>query len=830
MTKYRKNSYRSSTIVVAILFCLFLLPNLAHGQVIDFLVGNTVLALLAGTLAFIRGAIVGLIGLVGSVIDSVLKFGVADSPVVQESWEIVRNFANMLFIIALIVMAFGTIFNIRGYDAKTLIARFIIAALLINFSLVIGNVMIGWTQSLSNVFLSAIGDVGARIAEGVSIADLFKQSLTQVYTVDNRLWTETITVFINIILLSIVLFSLLVLLVLTIIRIPILWALLIVSPVAWMTYILPSTNNISKKWWKEFIGWNLFLPIYLFFIYFGVFFLANQQRVISGIANQSGGLGTTFQQLFFFVLVAIFLIGGAKVARGMSSAAGAGGVAAGIWARGRATARFAGSAPFKYGWRASGAEAVYKEASDKFKKEGFAGFEATEKNLGRFYRGERGRDETAAWLGQKTGLAPGLAEKQLSRNIDIEKNKLRERHTGEAELRTEIATATDPARRIAAAQRLQEEYGGALDASEISKVLNGVNLDSEVGAKIFKQLKLGDVSSSELRKLITPTDPNNISNDNARSLIYNALIERGGANKDEFKAALTLARGGAQKAAIIRKGKEFIAKSLTSNERKDLLGTFTDQETQKELVKIMAGEGDTFFHDARGNPNNADLARFTALFENAAERKKVLEDVAKKDAHSAAMVMLDDPTIRLRDDTGAEITRASHGANAEKQILRQVLRKLSVEDKLTQHQAQYPHLQGAIAEDMSRNTATFEKYLNDDKYLSAQPRIINAQRQARQAIYTREYLQPFNVESRRMRDFLRDLATTPPAPAAIPQIKTQAQSMVTELKNLRRDYEKLCRKNDLLAPSNPDAPRIQTELRRMEQVISGYNNKIATLN
>ncbi len=242
----------------------------------------------------------------------------------------------------------------------------------------------------------------------------------------------------------------------------------------------------------------------------------------------------------------------------------------------------------------------------------------------------------------------------------------------------------------------------------------------------------------------------------------------------------------------------------------------------------MAGEGDTFFHDTAGNPNNADLARFAASFENAAERKKVLEDVAKKDAYSAAMVMLDDPTIRLKDDAGVEITRATH-ADAEEQVLKQVLRKLSVEDKLTQHQAQYPHLQDAIAEDMSRNTATFEKYLNDDKYSSAQPRIINAQRKARQAIYTREYLQPFNIESKRMRDFMRNLIATPPPTSAIPQIKIQAQSMVTELKTLRRDYEKLCRKNDLLAASSPDAPRIQTELNRMEQVISGYNNKIATL-
>src|SRR3989338_5336903 len=141
MSSCNKISYKLLATCLAIGFCLFLLPSPAHAQAIDWLVTNS-------------------------------------------------------------IMAFGTIFNIQGYNAKTLIARFIIAALLINFSLAIGNVLIGWTQSLSNVFLSAIGDVGARIATGVSIADLFQQSLTQTYTVDNRLWTETITIFINILLLS----------------------------------------------------------------------------------------------------------------------------------------------------------------------------------------------------------------------------------------------------------------------------------------------------------------------------------------------------------------------------------------------------------------------------------------------------------------------------------------------------------------------------------------------------------------------------------------------------------------------------------------------------
>ena len=65
-----------------------------------------------------------------------------DVPVIEISWKIMRDFANMLFIIALIVMAYGTIFNLKGYDFRSLMPRFLIAAILINFSLVISGLII----------------------------------------------------------------------------------------------------------------------------------------------------------------------------------------------------------------------------------------------------------------------------------------------------------------------------------------------------------------------------------------------------------------------------------------------------------------------------------------------------------------------------------------------------------------------------------------------------------------------------------------------------------------------------------------------------------------
>jgi len=839
---------------VSVFIFLLASPVLAQADMLQNTLMQTTMASLATMLFYILNIVIQAMGGLASMMDFIFTLGITDAngesiAVVKSTWALVRNFSNMFFIVGLVMMAFATIFDISKYDFRTMIIRFLIVALLINFSLVIGETIIDWTQSISGIFLGAMGSYGnllggpldpsQLLGEPSGIAASLRPFLYQLggapgaagiwlsFAIDTNIYAQITQMFFSIILGSIIAFSLLVGVIFTAIRIPILWGLLILAPAAWVCSIFPPLAGANRSWWKHFLGWNFFLPIYLFFLYVGMLFLQQQDILMpAGATTAVTGLGFSFQTLFFYGFVGVFMIYGAKFAMSGGMTAGAGGVAGAIWAKGRATARYAGSAP----WRMSGAADVYKETRQKFKEQGFAGFEATEKNLGKLYQGQQGRDKAAAWLGEKTGLAPGMAEKQMARNIDLEKTKLRERRVGETELRTLVQTSKDPAQKIAAAQRLQEEYGGSLDANEISKVLSGVDLNSEVGAKIFKQLKLGDVSSSELRKLVTLTDPNNINNSNARSLIYNALIDRGGANKDEFQAALTLANGGAQKASIIRKGKDFITNSLTSDQRKELLSTLTDAEAKKEIVKIMAGTNDAFFNDPTTNaPSTAILQTYSDLFENVADKKKFLEDVSKKDAYHATMVMLD--AGLFKDDTGTIITRATH-TDAKEQSIRQTLRKLSVDDKLTQHKAQYsmPNFQDRMAEDMSRNTASFEKYLNSDKYVAAQSNIALAQETARRAVYTREYLQPFNSEATKLRDFLRNLRTSPPAPGAIPQIKLQAQAMVSELKNFRKDYEKFCRRNDLLKdPTSTSAIAIQGEINSADRIIDRFNKQIASL-
>src|SRR3990167_2156769 len=272
--------------------------------------------------------------------------------VIDSSWKIMRDFANMFFIVALIMMAFATIFDIlpgaAKYNARTLFGRFLLTALLINFSLVIGVLVIQGTQVLSNTFLIAIGDISNQLGQKLNPSLLIpKLTTTTGYAqaVEQGVFKSLISLVFAVILGATFLFSLLTAVIFAFIRIPILWALLVVSPIAWILNIFPSGQGTFSKWWKTFIGWNMFLPIFLFFLYFGLYFLGQQDAVMNAIAkqvkNQNIGEGVpfTFQILFMYIMAGIFLIGGTMVAMKASMFTGTGVVGGAKWSRGVASRR-----------------------------------------------------------------------------------------------------------------------------------------------------------------------------------------------------------------------------------------------------------------------------------------------------------------------------------------------------------------------------------------------------------------------------------------------------------------------------------------------------------
>ena len=324
--------------------------------------------------------------------------------VVTKSWEIMRNFANMFFILALIMMAFATIFDVlpgaAKYNARAMFGRFLLTALLINFSLVLGVMVIQGTQVLSNTFLTAIGDMANRLGQDLNPSKLLPSqdgitaSISPGAALDAAVFGTLATLIFSIILIFTYLFSILTALIFAFIRIPILWALLIVSPIAWIMNIFPAGQGTFKKWWSLFIGWNMFLPIYLFFLYFGLYFLSDQKNIIQSIASEVSeakigeSLPFSLQLVFFYIMTAIFMIGGTIVAMKASMFSGTGVVGIAKWSRGIAARRL--------GLTAAGTAAQQKLA--QVKEEGLPG------RFGKLYGGDYGLAQQTGRFGARFGV------------------------------------------------------------------------------------------------------------------------------------------------------------------------------------------------------------------------------------------------------------------------------------------------------------------------------------------------------------------------------------------------------------------------------------------
>src|SRR3989344_4343182 len=86
-------------------------------------------------------------------------------PVVTSGFQIMLLFANLGFVLAIIVMAFAVIFQFQSYGAKQLLARLIIAALLVNFSAVIAGAFISVSNIFTGFFLEPFqGNLGKALA------------------------------------------------------------------------------------------------------------------------------------------------------------------------------------------------------------------------------------------------------------------------------------------------------------------------------------------------------------------------------------------------------------------------------------------------------------------------------------------------------------------------------------------------------------------------------------------------------------------------------------------------------------------------------------------
>jgi len=265
---------------------------------------------------------------------SIEKF--TDVAVVKAGWQITRDICNIGFVLILLVLSFDSILQTGNYQIKTILPRLVIAALLINFSLVFCGIIIDFSQIITHFFYeAAVGNNAAglsgQLAGALNIQSVYKETpgwggeIKKAGTPTNII----IGIIFGTAILLIAAFTLAAAAVFFIVRMVNLWLLMILAPLAWVAMIVPNAPEIGSywnKWWGEFLKWSFFAPVYMFFVYLAIL-IASTAPITSDSAAAAaqnnilidnavtGFFGNGIYAILQYITIVLLLIGGLKYAQ-----------------------------------------------------------------------------------------------------------------------------------------------------------------------------------------------------------------------------------------------------------------------------------------------------------------------------------------------------------------------------------------------------------------------------------------------------------------------------------------------------------------------------------
>ncbi len=265
--------------------------------------GNCILAYVSQTILEIAAWVLMVSAkLFNELIDMTLniKDFITKVPIVNLGWTTFRDFTNIFFIFIILYIAINTIIGNEGYGIKKLLGKTIVTAILINFSLFFTQIIIDTSNIVALQFYAKITE-NIKIGEsanstsnstetndgGISAAFVKAVGLQNIYTSNgstasaaaaadtNYLMASNGNHWYNIIIVSLggTIFILITSFVLVagafmlLARTLTLIFLMILSPLAFMGGILPSTQGYVKQWWDTLIKNALFAPAYMALLY-----------------------------------------------------------------------------------------------------------------------------------------------------------------------------------------------------------------------------------------------------------------------------------------------------------------------------------------------------------------------------------------------------------------------------------------------------------------------------------------------------------------------------------------------------------------------------------
>ena len=336
----------------------------------------------------------------GTVLNAIVQFTIVDMSLnisrvggIDTAWRAIRDIANMGFIFILLYAAIKTILGM-GSETKKLVVSVIVVAILINFSLFFTKLVIDASNVLAVFFYDVLAP-GALADADTGLSDMMMRplgltSLQNTIGFGGLLDGKKMIIIgvmgsIFVIIAAFVFFAIAIMFV---IRFVVLIFVLILSPIAFMAFVLPALKPYGDKWKDALIGQAFFAPIYFMLTYIvvvvanGLFAdpadAASQGTFSSAFVGQETDIGDGRVQggnigiVMNFIIMIALLITSLIIAKSWANKAGS--IVAGInkWATGAAGGATFGT--IGRGMRESiGGRAAAMADSDELKKKAAEG-------------------------------------------------------------------------------------------------------------------------------------------------------------------------------------------------------------------------------------------------------------------------------------------------------------------------------------------------------------------------------------------------------------------------------------------------------------------------
>ncbi len=256
-------------------------------------------------------------------------------PIVNLSWAIFRDLANLSFIFILLYASINIILGTNGYNVKAILTKVILVAVFINFSLFFTKITIDISNIVALQFYGKlVSNSKTKVDDGTSglthglmsslgLTTFFttageKHSTEPQQVVANksnadRIWRLILTAIMGIVFITVTAFVLGAAAIMFVIRSAILIFLMMLSPLAFAATIIPGYSGEFEKWKTTLFKQAFFAPVYMALFYTVIITLSKWSLGKGGdglnietlAANSSG----TVEIVFSFTILTVLMLG-----------------------------------------------------------------------------------------------------------------------------------------------------------------------------------------------------------------------------------------------------------------------------------------------------------------------------------------------------------------------------------------------------------------------------------------------------------------------------------------------------------------------------------------